>query len=878
MRMTWRRAVLTNVRALLWRDRAARELDDEIELHLRLLEERFIRHGMPPAEARSAARRQFGNTGVLKQTHHEMTGFSWLETLRQDVRFGLRTLRRSPGFTAVAVLTLALGIGVNAAIFSVVKAVLLDPLPYAHADRLVLIGEPSAEDLDNPAVPYSVIREIAARSQSLESVSAYGDGPAMLMENDRPEKLRGLSVDFNFFDTVGAQVELGRNFLPSDQQPDERLALILSHSLWVRRFGGDPHIVGRVLRLNSGPVKVVGILPPSFLPLLKAQSTSVPEMYYPQPVDPFATCRDCGWKRFLGRLKRGVTLNQASAELNGIFAAMVRESPESHPRGARLSLVALPDRLLGRARTALWAVWCAAGFVLLIACANVANLLLARATVRTREIALRTALGARRGRLIRQLLTESLVLACAGGVLGTALAFFASGALAWLAPDGIPRAQSAHMDAPVLGAALAATILAGLLFGLAPAWRASRVDLTGAIKGAAASGLTHTGLRNAIMVAEIALAFVLAVGAGLMARTFFRLMTVGAGFDPHNVLTLTTDASGRRYAGNLIGYYNEVLDRLRGAPGIEGVALTSLIPMDYTERLHLLIDEHPLADATYAPWADQYSVSTDYFEVMRIPLKRGRLFTGQDTATTPRVALINEACARAQFPRENPIGKHIQLGRPPWMTIVGIVGDVHQDGIDRPADLQVYMPLNQEAIIGFYRLMARTTGDPMRLERSIRKVFETVDPGSPVYHVKPLEGYYSERLANRTFALALLGLLGALAVTLAAVGIYGVISYSVAQRTREVGIRMALGAGRGDVLTLVLRQALPLVGSGLAIGLAAALLLARLLGTLLFEVTPVDPATYLAVAMLLGTVALAAAALPARRAATVDPMSALRRE
>jgi putative ABC transport system permease protein len=877
MTMVWHRVMLAKMRTLFSRHQADREFDEEIELHLRLLEERFVGQGMSRAEARSAARRQFGNTGVLQQTRREMAAFSSLETIRQDVRFGLRTLRRCPGFTTVAVLTLALGIGANAAIFSVVKAVLLDPLPYADADRLVVIGEPTATEPEHPTVPYTDMHEIAARSRSLESVSAYGDGPAMLMETDRPEKLRGLSVDFNFFDTVGVPVELGRNFLPSDQQNGRRIAMILSHSLWVRRFGGDPRIVGQLLRLNTGPVKVVGILPSWFQPLLKATSTSVPEMYYPQPVSPFEACGGCGL-RFLGHLRRGVTLDQASTELNGIFAAMVRESPEFYPRGARLSLVTLPDRLLGRARTALWAVWCAAGFVLLIACANVANLLLARAAGRTREIALRIALGAGRGRLVRQLLTESLVLAAAGGVLGTALAYLGTSILASLAPDGIPRAQSAHVDAAVLGVAFGATVLAGLLFGMAPAWRASRVDLTRSIKGADESGRTHNGLRHAYTAAEIALAFVLAVGAGLMARTFWRLMTVGAGFDPHNVLTLTTDVSSPRYSGNLIGYYREVLERLRALPGIEGAAMTSLIPMDYTERAQILFAENPVPDKTYAPYADPFSVSTDYFRVMRIPLRRGRLFSEQDTATTPRVALINETCARAQFRHENPIGKHIQLGHLPWMTIVGVVGDVRQDGIDRPVDLQVYMPLNQEAIIGFYRLMARTAGDPMRMERTIRKVFETVDSGSPVYHVKPLEGYYAERLANRTFALALLALLGALAVGLAAVGIYGVISYSVARRTREVGIRMALGAGRGDVLTLILRQAVPVVGAGLGIGLAASLLLGRLLATLLFDVAPTDPATSIAVAILLGSVALGAAALPARRAATIDPMAALRRE
>ena len=800
------------------------------------------------------------------------------ETLRRDVRFSLRTLAASPGFSIVAMLTLALGIGANTAIFSVVKAVLLDPLPYAHAERLVVIGEPTAADPDNPDVPYTVMREIAARSRSLESVSGFGDGPAMLIENERPEKLRGLSVDFNFFDTVGVPVELGRNFQPSDQQPDRRLAIILSHTLWVRRFGGDPRIVGRQLRLATGPVKVVGVLPPSFQPLLKAHSTSIPEMYYPQDVDPFAACRDCQGLQFLGRLRRGVTLEQASTELNGILAAMIRESPESYPRGARLSLVPLPERLLGRARTALWAVWCAAGFVLLIACANVANLLLARAAGRAPEIALRTALGAGRGRLVRQLLTESMLLAAGGGVLGTALAFFGTTVLAALAPDGIPRAQSAHIDAAVLGVAVTATVLAGLIFGMAPVWQASQVDLTRVIKGARTSGHTHHRLRHAFTVAEIALAFVLAVGAGLMVRTFWRLMAVGAGFDPHNILTLTTDVSSPRYAGNRIGYYREVLARLRRTPGIEDAAMTSLIPMDYTDRVRLFIDEHPLSDETYAPHADQYSVSTEYFGVMRIPLRRGRLFTEQDTETTPRVALINEACARAQFAGENAIGKHIRLEGTPWMTIVGIVGDVHQDGIDRPVDLQVYTSLNQQAIIGYYRLMARTAGDPMRWEQAIRKVFDEVDTGSPVYHLKTLEAYYSERLANRTFALALLSLLGALAVMLAAVGIYGVISYAVVQRTKEVGIRMALGAGWRDVVMLVVGQALPIIGAGVGIGLAASLMLARLLGTLLFQIAPADPATSVTVAVLLGAVASGAAALPARRAAALDPMTALRRE
>jgi putative ABC transport system permease protein len=880
--MAWYRAVAARLRNLFTSGRAGRDFDREIELHLGMLAERFIGRGMSPEEAHYAARRQFGNAELLRQARREMDSFSSFEALLQDIRFGVRTLGRSPAFTAVAVLTIALGVGANTAIFSVVKAVLLDPLPYADAGRLITIAETATDAPENPTVDYTAVRELRESSRSFESLSAYRDGPGILFENGKPEMLRGLSVDHNFFGTLGVQMQFGRDFLPEEQQPGRRIALILSHGLWQRQFGGDPRVLGRVLLLSKFQVTVVGVLPPDFKPLLKAQSELDPEMYYPLSLDPFYPCRNCSAVHLIGRLKRGVAAGEASADLNGILRSLVRENPEAHLRGARIDLVPLPDRLLGRARTALWAVWCSALFILLIACANVANLLLARAVGRTREIAVRTAIGAGRGRLVRQLLTESLVLAFAGGLLGAGLAYCGTGTLASLAPGGIPRAQAAHVDAPVFVFALAATVIAGMLFGLVPAWRASRVDLNRAMKDADDSGHTHNGLRNGLAVAQIALAFVLAVGAGLMVRTFWRLTSVGAGFDPRNVLTLTTCVIGPRYAGDTIGYYRDVLERLRAIPGIEGAALTSLIPMDYTDRLQIHREDRPLPNEKDAPFAAQFSVSPDYFRVMRIPLKHGRLFSEQDAETSAPVALIGETCARAQFPGEDPIGKHIKLGErnssAPWMTIVGVVGDVRQDGIDRPADMQVYMPLNQGAVSNYYRLMARTSGDPMRLERAVREAFEAVDAGSPVYHVKPLEGYVSGRLASRTFALALLGLFGALAVALAAVGIYGVISYSVARRTREVGIRIALGAARGDVVALVLRNALPLIGAGLVIGLVASLMLTHLLASLLFEVAPADPATSAAVAVMLASVALAAGAVPARRAATLDPTVALRRE
>ncbi len=499
----------------------------------------------------------------------------WFQALCQDVSFGLRTLRRDIVFTAAAVLTLALGVGANTAIFSVVKAVLIDPLPYGDPKHLVTIAETATGAPDNPTVDYTIVRELRERSRSFESLSAFRDGPGILFQNDKPLVLRGLSVDHTFFETLGVRMQLGRDFLSEEQQPGQRLALIISHGLWVRQFGADPNILGRVLRLGPFHVTVVGVLPPGFKPLLKATSELDPEMYYPLALDPLWSCHNCSGVHLIGRLRRGVTPQHAREELNGIFQPIVRDDRDAHLRGAQLTVGSLEDRLLGRASTVLWAVWGASGFILLIACANVANLLLARATGRAREIAVRTAIGAKRSRIVRMVLTESLVLALAGGSLGTGVAFFGTKALASLAPERIPRAQAATMDGAALAFALGATILAGVLCGLAPAWHASRTDLVRAMKGINESGRTHNSLRNGLAMTEIALAFVLAVGAGLMAKTFWRLMTVGAGFDPRNVLTLTTNVISPRYKGDAIGYYRDALKALRAIPGIIQTACSS---------------------------------------------------------------------------------------------------------------------------------------------------------------------------------------------------------------------------------------------------------------------------------------------------------------
>jgi putative ABC transport system permease protein len=475
-------------------------------------------------------------------------------------------------------------------------------------------------------------------------------------------------------------------------------------------------------------------------------------------------------------------------------------------------------------------------------------------------------------------MTEGLLLAAIGGAIGVAVSYPASSLIAHLSPEGLPRAQSAHIDAGVLLVALVLIIGVGMISSTAPVWRVRQTDLGIALKSATRDGRSRRSLGQAFTVAEVALAFVLTIGAGLMARTFWHLTVAGAGFDAHNVLTLTTTAVGKRYAGNLTGYYNDVLKELRTINGIESAAMASLIPMDYTERSALSFVEHPISGDREMPYADEYSVSTDYFTVMRIPLKRGRVFTEHDDAAAPAVAMINETLARTWFRNDNPIGKHIKLGGSSWMTIIGIAGDVRQDGMDRPVDPQVYMPLNQRPIIYYYRLVARTRGDPMLLERAVRSVFSEVDPGSPVYHLRPLEAWYAERLADRTFAMTLLSLLSFVALLLSAVGIYGVISHLVATRTKEIGIRMALGATARHVFRFVVKHAVPSIAMGLGIGLGLSLLLSRLLASLLFQVGATDPATFVAVAMLLGILAISAAALPGLRATRLQPLRAIRDE
>jgi putative ABC transport system permease protein len=801
----------------------------------------------------------------------------WLDNAFHDTRFALRMARRNPGFTALAVLTLALGVGATTAIFSVVKAVLLNQLPYGDPKRVVALSQvDSAGANGSDGLGGWTANELRARAQSFESISLYGDGQRTLIENGESEVLRGMRVNYDFFQTLGVKMLLGRSLLAHEEQWPRANVVILSHGLWKRRFGGDPNIVGRALNLSTETYRVIGVLPPDFYPLRMSNPAEKPEIFLPLGYDPrqASVCRSCFGGSAIGRLKPGIDVNQARAELNGILREIAREYPTDYARDTSVLLEPLRDRLIGRIQTALWVLLGAVALVLLMACANIANLLLARATARTKELALRAALGGGRWRLAGQLLTESLVLSVIGGTAGVLLGWRGTSLLVALAPKELPRFDEIGMDATVLAFGVGVSLATGLLFGILPAIRASRLPVRAATRG---------GLRSLLVIAEVALAFVLVVGTGLLGKSLLRLTAVDAGFDSHHILTLTPTAVGGRYATPeaMLRYYRRVIEKVRAIPGILSAGMISNVPLSHTEPMKLRVEGRPSVGDAVAPNADVFWASPDYFRVLKIPLKRGRFFTDQDGLGDPPAALVSESLVRSHFAVSQPIGQRIQLGpqqeHGPWFTIIGIVGDVRQNGFDREPDEAVYVPQAVEPD-HYTRLVARTAGDPMNFERAIRAALREIDPLQPVFHVQPMDDYVASFFADRSFTLTLIGLFGTSALLLAAVGVYGVISYTVGLRTREVGIRMALGAGRLTILRLILRDVLVWLAWGLAAGFLSALVLTRFLSHMLFEVRSSDVTTSATVTLVLASVALLAGYVPALRAARVDPNQALRSE
>jgi putative ABC transport system permease protein len=819
-----------------------------------------------------------------------------MQALLQDLRYGLRILWKSPGFTVVAVLTLALGIGANTAIFSIVNGILLRPLPFEHPEQLVSIGGSDlrrAPTVFNAPISYPNFRDVRTRNHSFSDVSAYQDNEGTLTGGGQTLHVFVENVSANMFHLLGGQPSLGRGFLPSEDQPGHLVA-VMGEVFWRRHFNADPGVIGRAVNLNGRAFTVVGIMPSGFQFPVRAQARDLWLTFsrQAQPDDPKDTpmteMRGNDGLSVLARLKPGVTLDQADADVNSIARDLAKEYPDSNSEagmGARSHL----DELVGDTRTPLLVLFGAVGLVLLIACANVANLLLARASGRSREIAIRAALGASRGRVIRQLVAESLALSLAGAALGVAAANLGLASILKLYPSNLPRAQEVSIDYRVLLFTVALAILTGVVFGLAPALRVSNPNLTEAMRDggrSSSAGRSHNRLRSGLVIAETALGVTLLIGAGLLIRSFARLSRADLGFNPNHLLTATFDLSETRYNPDQMDrFVQELFGRVRALPGV--VSAAGALPLPLNDD-HFIISfnllDHPVPKAD-EPSSGFYNVAPGFFETMQIPLMRGRTFDGRDQRNSAPVMIVTQEFARKYFPNEDPIGKRVKIGagegaaRASYKTreIVGIVGDIRNSDIDKAPEAAYYIPLPQ-LMWGPPVLAVRTAGDPNTIAAEIRKILSSMDPDAPLYAVRTMDDYLALDLGRARFQTVLLGLFAAIALLLTAVGLYGVMSYTVVQRTQEIGIRVALGASRSEVLQMVLARSFRMTGFGLLFGILGAVALTRLLSGLLYEVKPFDPLTFIAVSALLGGISLLASYVPAWRAARVDPMVALRHE
>jgi putative ABC transport system permease protein len=1057
--MNWRRH-WARIGALLQRQKLSKEIDEEVRIHLEMEEQENRERGMTPEEAHYAARRRFGNVTQAQEQSRETWGWQWLETLFQDLRYGLRQLRRSPGFTVVAVLTLALGIGANTAIFSVVNAVVLRPLPYSHSDRLVWIAE-SVPELKSEDVTGGDYVDWKDENHTLDRIAAYdttyrgslsegaggaGSADFNLTGRGTPARVHVAFVSASFFATLGVEPQLGRAFTENEDQPGGPQVVVLMHSFWQQYFGSDAHELGQTVNLDAAPYTVIGVMPASFhfpgdsdarilVPLalnqaserlrtgaqrhvriigrLKpgvslasaradmeeirkraqpsgeprpaeggGQNRAIPTPGRGGPGDQFRSTPHVLAQtvnldaapyavigvmpvsfRFPGdsdaQIQMPLALNQASERIrvaqrhvriigrlkpggsgrlmlpggaapklqapttrengpsrsetaqaaghSGTASAARRASgsngeagPNSQasgqfelgptgPPASELKVVPLAEHLAGNLRPAMLTLLGAVGLVLLIACANVANLMLTRASSRTREVAVRAALGAGRWRLVRQLLAESVTLAVAGGVAGLLLAAWGVNLIARLIPagagGGILAVAAPKVDGNVLLFALAVSVLTGILFGLAPALTVTRSGLAEGLKEgaqAASPGGRRGWLRGGLAVAEISLALVLLIGAGLLIKSFYRVLQVNPGFVPERVLTTDLSLTDARYPApqQKSEFFSQVLRRVESLPGVRSAALADSLPLSPYQSflmmsLNRLLPRAALSRSTTV-MMNQLTVSPGYFYTLGIPVLKGRTFTDHDDAQAPKVAVVNEDLARHLWPSEDPIGKQLPLFRDN-LTVVGEVGNTRHEGLSQETEAEIYVPYLQSPQNSM-QLAVRTAAEPDGMVSAVRAQVRDIDPDQPLYHVATLQQVLSESLAPRRFNLLLLGIFAGIALALATVGIYGVMAFSVTQRTHEIGIRMALGAQRGDVLRMVVTDGLKLALIGVAIGMAGALALTRFLSSLLYSVKPTDPITFAAVSLILIAVALLACYIPARRATKVEPMVALRYE
>jgi predicted permease len=883
--MKWFNILRTRLRAMFRRESVLRDIEEEFRVHVEIETETNIERGMPPDEARAAALKSFGNPVRNTERGYEVRGGRWLETLWQDLRYGARMLFKNPGFTLIAVVTLALGIGANTAIFSLVYALLLRPLPYHEPERLVVLSEKSTQAKPGQRGPaaYLNFSDWRQQARSFEGMSAVRWSGFNLTGVDRPAQLNALVVNWNYFQLLGVQPQLGRLFVAEDDRYGAPRTVIISNGMWKERFGGDANIIGKKLLLDAQPYEVVGVLQPGF-EYSRADDVFTPISLF---LDPGTILLDRKSRVRLfpvARLKPGVTVEQASNEMAMIAGQLEREYPATN-RGRSAQAEPLQEVMSEDVRQPLWVLFGAVGFILLIACVNVANLLLVRAAERQKEIALRLALGASRGRIIRQLLSESLLLALLGGAFGVLVGRWVLTGILALAPAADPQIIRVSLSLTVLLFTLSVAALTSVLCGLLPALHAARTNLQTSLKegGRSTAGAGRDVSRKALVVAEIGLALVLLAGAGLLVRSMARVLSVELGFNPDQLLTMRISLPEDAYTGpRRQAVYDACLARLGALPGVRSAALTNSLPIDGAKWLSVFIAaDKPVPPRPELPSAAMIPVSANYLEVMGIRLIRGRGFTSTDTGISSHVTIVNESLARRIWPGEDPIGKRLKQGFPedqsPWREVIGVVADVKLRGAERDVFMQAYLPFAEFTPSSMYLVM-RTTGDPLQAVAAVERTIHTIEKDLPIFSIRSMDQLLGNSLEQRRLMLMLLVGFAVLALLLATIGIYGVISYTVRQHTHELGVRMALGAQTGDVLKLVLAQGLKLVLLGIVIGLPAALALTRLMETLLFGVHPADPVTFVVITLLLMGVALLACYIPARRATKVDPMVALKYE
>jgi putative ABC transport system permease protein len=880
--MDWIRILLNRCATLLRRRDLDADLDEELRAHIDLAIHENLVRGMSPEEARTAALRAFGGVTQTRETYREQRSFPLMQQLGRDLRFALRQLRKSPGYSIVVIVTLALGVGANTTVFSVVDAVMLRPLPYAEPQRLVEVASADANSPVPRSVSYPDFFDWREQNHSFEHLVSYNDTSYTLTGTSRAVHLDVEVVSWDLLPMLRIQPELGRGFVLSEEKVGTRVVLI-SHSLWVTQFGSDRAIVGRAIHLNGESFTVVGIMPPSFrFPVDKPQNS----LWTTVAVDDALKNRGSHSMAVMGRLRPGVTVAQGDQDIKAIAAQLAKQYPDTntHNNSAKVQLEL--RAMLGETRTLLLVVLGAVAFVLLIACGNIANLQLARVRDRQREIAVRCALGAGRGSVIRQLMTESLVLSIAGGLAGCAVAFVAVPAVLSLIGTSVPRAANAGVDLTVLAFALAASLLSGLIFGVVPATAASRTDLVKTLQqGGQARIYGRDRLRMAVIVGQVALGVVLTAGAGLLTTSFVKLIHTDEGFNANHVLTFTFDTPDSAYKDRRPQFYRQYFDQLRALPGVESVAGSMILPMTEDDA-HISFEnpEKPVAKGL-RPGAELAPVTPGFFQTMQIPLITGRDFTEADNLQAQQVMIVNQAFVNTYFPGEDPLGKKLKPGAgsgskdgPPWRQIVGVVGNVRHSATQREMQPAMYLPASQLPTWCCLSSVVRTSVDPMSLEPAVRKLVAAMDADIPVTDVRTMPDLISLRLAQPRFATVLFGSFAILSLVLTVVGLYGVMAYSVSQRTREIGLRFALGAERGAVLGMILRAAAGLLGTGIAIGIAAALVFGPILSNMLYGTGPRDPAVLLAVSAVMALAGLLSAYIPAARAASVDPMRALRTE